>query len=41
MQRDEASNNDWPFIYTKLCNAKINPGDVLTHDITVSDVELI
>lgn len=29
------------FLYTKLCNAKINPGDVLTYDITVPDVELI
>lgn len=29
------------FLYTKLCNTKINPGDVLTYDITISDVELI
>lgn len=29
------------FLYTRLCNAKINLGDVLTYDITVSDVEMI
>lgn len=41
MQSDVPSGIDWPLSYTKLCNAKINPGDILTYDIMVSDVELI